>query len=194
MKRLNWKWSIAIAIVGALGAEPALAHSGGLDAYGCHKNRKTGEYHCHRTGAERPNTGESQGQVTITDGDSLEMRGRRIRLHGVDAVESDQTCGRPDGKRWPCGRQAAFALADFIARQPVTCVHHGQDSYGRTLATCSVPSGSINDWLVRQGWAVAYRRYSTKYVEAELEARGARRNIWSGKFTNPERYRHSKRN
>ena len=27
------------------------AHSGGLDAKGCHTNRKTGEYHCHRAQA-----------------------------------------------------------------------------------------------------------------------------------------------
>jgi hypothetical protein len=33
---------------------PGLAHPGGLNAQGCHNNRKTGDYHCHRTGAERP--------------------------------------------------------------------------------------------------------------------------------------------
>jgi len=27
---------------------PAYPHGGGLDAYGCHNNRKTGGYHCHR--------------------------------------------------------------------------------------------------------------------------------------------------
>src|SRR5687767_15975760 len=27
---------------------PASAHSGGLNADGCHNNRKTGDYHCHR--------------------------------------------------------------------------------------------------------------------------------------------------
>lgn len=31
-----------------------LAHPGGLNAQGCHNNRKTGEYHCHRAGPERP--------------------------------------------------------------------------------------------------------------------------------------------
>ncbi len=73
-------------------------------------------------------------------------------------------------------------------------MHHGKDGYGRTLATCSVPSGSINDWLVRQGWAVAYRRYSQDYVGAEAEAKAAKRNIWAGTFTQPERYRREKRN
>lgn len=39
----------ALALATALGAPPptASAHSGGLDANGCHTNRKTGDYHCH---------------------------------------------------------------------------------------------------------------------------------------------------
>lgn len=28
---------------------PAFAHGGGLNAQGCHNNRKTGDYHCHRS-------------------------------------------------------------------------------------------------------------------------------------------------
>ena len=117
-----------------------------------------------------------------------------IRLQGVDAVEGDQTCRRANGDNWPCGAQAKRALAKLVAKQTVTCVHHGKDKYGRTLGTCSVASGSINDWLVRQGWAVAYTRYSREYVDAQAEAKAAGRNIWSGKFTNPERYRHRKQN
>ncbi|WP_225008040.1 excalibur calcium-binding domain-containing protein [Novosphingobium percolationis] len=31
-------------------SEGATAHPGGLNAEGCHTNRKTGEYHCHRPG------------------------------------------------------------------------------------------------------------------------------------------------
>jgi endonuclease YncB( thermonuclease family) len=180
----------AIALTGALCAGSALAHEGKLDKLGCHTNRQTNDYHCHR-GEQEPR-GELQGQVTVVDGDSLEMGRTRIRLYGVDAVEGDQVCRTTEGERWPCGRRAANALQDFIARQTVTCVDRGKDSYGRTIATCSVPSGDINDWLVRQGWAVAYTRYSKDYVAAQAEAKGARRNIWAGTFTNPERYRRSK--
>jgi hypothetical protein len=32
----------------ALAASNASAHGGGLDKHGCHHNRKTGQYHCHR--------------------------------------------------------------------------------------------------------------------------------------------------
>ena len=34
--------------------EPAVAHPGGLNAEGCHNNRKTGGYHCHRGSASSP--------------------------------------------------------------------------------------------------------------------------------------------
>jgi len=36
---------IALLAIGT--ASFAMAHSGGTDAYGCHKNHKTGVYHCH---------------------------------------------------------------------------------------------------------------------------------------------------
>jgi endonuclease YncB( thermonuclease family) len=137
---------------------------------------------------------ESSGPVKVIDGDSIKQGGVEMRLHGVDAVEGDQTCLRPNGASWLCGRQAKRELAKLVAGQTVTCTHHGKDSYGRTLATCSVAGRNINDWLVRQGWAVAYTRYSREYVEAQAEAKAARRNIWSGKFTNPERYRNRNRN
>jgi endonuclease YncB( thermonuclease family) len=136
--------------------------------------------------------GESSGRVRVIDGDSIRMGRDEIRLQGVDAVEGDQTCRRANGEDWPCGAQARRALARLVAKQTVTCVHHGKDKYGRILGTCSLASGSINDWLVRQGWAVAYTRYSPEYVDAQAEAKAAKRNIWSGTFTKPERYRHQK--
>ena len=50
---------------------PALAHSGGLNAEGCHNNRKTGDYHCHgggsrpapRSEAVQPLVGDADGTV-----------------------------------------------------------------------------------------------------------------------------------
>ena len=49
--------SIAILIGGALSVGvpsfPAAAHPGGLNSEGCHNNRKTGGYHCHRGSEQR---------------------------------------------------------------------------------------------------------------------------------------------
>ena len=165
------------------------AHPGDLDRYGCHENRNPGAYHCHRPGAEQPSTGQSRGRARVIDGDSLNLAGLEIRLQGIDAIEGEQVCHRDNGERWACGEQATRALRALIARRPVICTHHGTDGYGRTLGTCSVGGTTINDWLVRQGWAVAYTRYSNEYLAAQEEAEKAKRNIWSGTFMNPERWR-----
>jgi endonuclease YncB( thermonuclease family) len=58
--------------------------------------------------------GVLMGRASVVDGDTLEIRGVRVRLWGIDAVESSQTCLDAGGKPWPCGRRAAFALADFL--------------------------------------------------------------------------------
>lgn len=44
---------------------PVMAHGGGLNAQGCHNNRKTGDYHCHRG----PKAGAVRSRVVaISDG------------------------------------------------------------------------------------------------------------------------------
>ncbi len=82
------------------------------------------------------------GTATVIDGDTIEVHGQRIRLHGIDAPESRQLC-RVDGKSWQCGKDAANALADKIARRPVTCEDLGRDKYDRIIARCTVATGSM---------------------------------------------------
>ncbi len=70
------------------------------------------------------------GIPTVIDGDTIEVHGQQIRLHGIDTPESRQLC-RLDGKPWQCGKDAANALANMIARRPVTCEDLGRDRYKR---------------------------------------------------------------
>ncbi len=109
----------------------------------------------------------------VIDGDTLEVQGQRIRLHGIDAPESRQLC-RLDGKPWQCGKDAASALADKIARRPVTCEDLGRDRYKRMVARCTVAGEDLEEWMAVNGWAVAYRRFSLDYVEEEADAQAAR--------------------
>lgn len=125
------------------------------------------------------------GVASVTDGDSLEIRGTRIRLHGIDAPESRQLCTRPSDQQWRCGQQAALALSDRIGRRSVSCATRDIDRYGRTVAVCLQDGVDLNSWMVNAGWAVAYRQFSRDYVAAETEARRAGRNIWSGSFVMP---------
>lgn len=107
------------------------------------------------------------GVASVVDGDTLEIHGERIRLHGVDAPESAQLCRKSNGSQWQCGQKAAFALADRIGRQTVRCEGNERDRYGRLIAICYHKGQDLNAWMVRQGWALAYRKYSRDYVSQE---------------------------
>jgi endonuclease YncB( thermonuclease family) len=136
--------------------------------------------------------GDITGVATVDDGDSLTIRGQKVRLYGVDAPEGRQVCRRDD-KPWRCGQAAADALADHLRRRPVTCRVRDRDRYARLVADCTVAGESVNAWLVREGWALAYRRYSVAYVDDEAAARTAKRGIWQSEFTPPWTWREDHR-
>ncbi len=139
-----------------------------------------------------PALADVTGPARVIDGDTLEVQGERIRLHGIDAPESRQLCFI-DGKPWQCGEDATNALAGMIARRPVACEDLGRDRYERIIARCAVAGEDIESWMVVNGWAVAYRRFSLDYVEEEATAQAARRGIWAGEFVKPWEWRRGKR-
>ncbi len=132
------------------------------------------------------------GPASVTDGDTLKVSGHRVRLHGIDAPESAQTC-RAEGKPWSCGTAAATALRKRLARRPVACKERDRDSYGRIVAVCRVAGEDVNAWMVSQGWALAYRKYSPDYVPQERGAKAARRGLWRGAFVPPWDWRRGDR-
>ncbi len=98
-----------------------------------------------------------------------------------------------DGKPWQCGKDAANALAEKIGRRPVTCEDFGRDRYKRIIARCTVAGEDMGAWIVLQGLALAYRRYSLDYADEEAEAQAARRGIWVGEFVPPCEWRRRRR-
>jgi endonuclease YncB( thermonuclease family) len=135
-------------------------------------------------GFAAPALADTTGRASVIDADTIDIRGERIRLHGIDAPESRQTC-EADGETWRCGQQAALALADKIGTANVTCDDRGGDRYGRTIAVCRLGDLDLNGWLVAEGWALAYRHYSTDYVPQEDDARAASKGMWRGRFVPP---------
>jgi endonuclease YncB( thermonuclease family) len=112
-----------------------------------------------------------------------------MRLAGIDAPESDQSCTDSNNHAWLCGRAATQAIIANIAGRPLKCETSGLDRYRRVLAACSLPDGSdINSWMVRQGWALAC--YSEAYRAEENNVHAAGRGIWAGSFMPPWEWRH----
>ena len=126
-----------------------------------------------------------QGTASVIDGDTIEIRGERIRLDAIDAPESSQPCPDAAGKQYRCGQKSAFALADMIGRSVVSCEPKGRDRYKRVIAVCFKAETNLNAWMVVQGWAVAFRKYGNDYIREEDEARLAGRGIWAGLFDMP---------
>ena len=129
----------------------------------------------------------------FVDADTIGAGTTKIRLSGIDAPESDQRCLDSHGQLWSCGLQATSSLQAYSGNRPWTCQLSGFDRYGRRLGTCSVQGEDIGRWLVRNGWALAYRRYSTAYVEDEDYAREHQLGLWGGAFIAPWDWRHRDR-
>jgi endonuclease YncB( thermonuclease family) len=133
------------------------------------------------------------GPAMVIDGDTIEIGGERVRLNGIDAPEKRQSCSRADGRAYKCGAEATAALVDKIGAQRVECSRLGRDVYGRTIGRCSVGGDDVSRWMVQQGHAIAFRKYSMEYVKDEDVARIHSRGVWAGKFVAPSDYRHKRR-
>ena len=130
------------------------------------------------------------GIPRIVDGDTLAIGATKVRLEGIDAPETDQVCLNSSGSRWTCGIEARDRLIAHIAGREIACTSNGIDVYSRTLARCSLAGEDLNNWMVQEGWALAYVKYSSKYVHAEEDARTHLRGLWQGAFIAPWDWRH----
>ena len=126
--------------------------------------------------------------IKIVDGDTINLNGKKIRFTGIDTPELKQTCIK-EGVIDPCGLTAKKILIDKIADKKVECISEGKDQYKRTLAECFVDGESLSSYLVRSGYAFAYRKYSKKFIPDEDYARTKKIGMWSMKFEYPWNYR-----
>jgi endonuclease YncB( thermonuclease family) len=132
------------------------------------------------------------GEAVIIDGDTLEVSGTRVRLHGIDAPEKAQEC-EVSGSPWRCGENATRVLSSATQGRRIECHGIRRDRYGRLIAVCYASGTDLNAEMVREGWALAYRQYSSDYVNAEAAARAAGKGIWRGQFIEPWEWRSAKR-
>ncbi|MDA8537223.1 thermonuclease family protein [Candidatus Pelagibacter bacterium] len=127
-------------------------------------------------------------ELKIVDGDTIHLNGEKIRFTGIDTPELKQTCIKNGNKNF-CGIAAREILIEKIADNKVECISEGKDQYKRTLAECFVNNESLSSYLVRSGYAFAYRRYSKKFVVDEDYAKEKRVGMWAMTFEYPWDYR-----
>ena len=126
--------------------------------------------------------------VKITDGDTIKINGEKIRFSGIDTPELNQTCAK-EGVKNSCGLTAKQILIDKIIDNKVKCIKEGKDRYKRILAECFVNNESLSRYLVRSGYAFAYRKYSKKFIIDEDYARANKLGMWSMEFEYPWDFR-----
>lgn len=134
-------------------------------------------------------TSIAQAQIVkVIDGDTIHLDGEKIRFSGIDAPEISQTCNLEESIV-ECGVHSKEILINKIANKPIECIAEGKDRYNRILAECFVENISLSDFLVREGYAFAYRQYSKKFIPAEEEARASKKGMWSMQFIFPWDFR-----
>ena len=127
-------------------------------------------------------------QLIVTDGDTIRIGDERIRFSGIDAPEIKQICIYQEIK-FKCGEYSKNLLIEKISNQQVNCIREGKDQYGRTLAECFVGKESLSSYLVREGYAFAYRKYSNKFILDEEYAQSKGNGMWSMDFMFPWDFR-----
>ena len=126
--------------------------------------------------------------VTVIDGDTIRLGDVKIRFSGIDAPEINQTCVASEGKV-ACGKISRDLLIEKVTNNKISCTDEGKDFYGRVLGECFVNGESLSSYLVREGFAFAYRKYSNKYIEDEEYAKFNKLGMWSMEFQYPRDYR-----
>ena len=126
--------------------------------------------------------------LRVVDGDTIVLNGEKIRISGIDAPELKQMCMNGDEKVF-CGKTAKMILVKKISNQTPECIREGKDVYKRTLAECFINGESLSSFLVRSGYAFAYRKYSIKFIKEEEFAKANKLGMWAMTFQYPWDFR-----
>jgi endonuclease YncB( thermonuclease family) len=140
----------------------------------------------------------------VYDGDTLEMTPhdcllshigvacpvQRMRLYGVDAFESAQTCRDAEDRVWECGAVATARMRALVARSGFSCNVDTEfvDRHAREFAVCTVDGKDVGAMMVEEGLAFYYGR-GVQYLPIEAEAKRLKRGAWAGNFVRPQYFR-----
>ena len=137
---------------------------------------------------------------SLDDGDTVVMH---FRFQGIDTPEKAQMCEDTKGTCYRCGDKATEALRKLVTgpngKLKLLRFRYWETGYyGRPVVTPYDGTKDLSLELIRQGWAIAYRKYlvdelKSDYLAAEAEAQAAKRGMWQGKFIEPSHWRKGNR-
>ena len=129
--------------------------------------------------------------LKVIDGDTIHIGKVKYRFHGIDAPEISQIC-KIQNKNIKCGLLSKKKLLQKINNNKVDCKKKAVDRYKRIVAECFVNNQSLSSYLVKNGYAFAYKKYSKQFVEDEMFAKKNRLGLWAMEFQYPWDYRRNK--
>ena len=114
------------------------------------------------------------GKASIIDGDTIIIKGEKIRFAGIDTPERNKV-GHEFSKK---------KLKQKIGNNVVVCIREPNlDPWGRTVAECFIGYDSISSYMVKSGYACDYVKYSKKkYAKEQLYAKSKKLGIWNMNF------------
>ena len=133
------------------------------------------------------------GKALVIDGDTIKIDSNKIRLFGIDAPEKKQKCQKPwlsisfltFNNNYQCGVISTNKLKSKVNNKFIMCKSNNKDRYNRFIAECYKDKTNINRWMVLNGYAVAYKKYSKKFVSDENLAKKDKLGLWVGTFEMP---------
>ncbi len=130
------------------------------------------------------------GKAYVVDGDTIIIGEEKIRLYGIDAPEMKQVCYSKLNEPYFCGLKSKNFLEKLNKDKKLICYYSQRDRYKRIIGDCyNKNKNNINALMVLFGHAVAYERYSKKYILQEEKAKLNEKGIWQGNFDRPEEWR-----
>lgn len=129
---------------------------------------------------------QAKGRAKALEGDLLEVGGKKIRLHAIDAPDKGQKCQNRRGVEYDCFEVAKTALTRLTETGDVTCDLKGQPTDNPRQGVCRLEDGrDVAAIMVRAGWALAYRRIADDYSGFEATAASWRSGMWGGRVEPP---------
>ncbi|MEE8272099.1 MAG: thermonuclease family protein [Alphaproteobacteria bacterium] len=126
-----------------------------------------------------------EGLAEAVEGDIVSVNGVPVRLYGIDAPDTGQSCETLRGRRYDCGAVARAMLDRLVGGNPVRCTIYSASADGSQIGACFVGRHDLGAAMVLAGWAFSQRSLSNRYERHEARAQSVDAGLWAGRARRP---------